>query len=337
MKNGDIDFVIAWVDGNDLEWRKEKEKYEGKPYEGNSEARFRDWENLQYWFRAVEKYAPWVRKIHFVTWGHLPDWLNTSDPRLHIVKHTDYIPEEYLPTYSSHTIELNFHRIKGLSEKFVYFNDDMFLAKTVEPDDFFAKDIPCDTAALSVHCYALSRPIQLISIRDVGVINEHFDFKTSVKKNIHKWMSPKYGFTLLRTLALLGSPRYPGFYLGHAANSYLKSTYEKVWEKEYQILNETCMHRFREMTDVNQWVMKEWQLAEGNFIPRKASFSKAYFAGGGHPRETMDAAAHDIINHTHSMVCINDSDISQEDFQYCKSVINEALNFTLPNKSRFER
>ena len=128
MSSKPIDFVMIWVDGNDPEWQKEKAKYDERVVTtANSEVRYRDWDNLQYWFRAVEKFAPWVNKIHFVTWGHLPPWLDTSNPKLHVVNHKDFIPEEYLPTFSSHTIELNLHRIEGLAERFVYFNDDTFL------------------------------------------------------------------------------------------------------------------------------------------------------------------------------------------------------------------
>ena len=138
MQNA-VDFVIIWVDGNDPEWRREKNEYKGvlTREEDDSEHRYRDWDNLQYWFRGVEKFCPWVRTIHFVTWGHLPKWLNTDNPKLHIVNHRDYIPAEYLPTFSSHTIELNLHRIEGLSERFVYFNDDMFIIKPTTEMDFF--------------------------------------------------------------------------------------------------------------------------------------------------------------------------------------------------------
>ena len=63
-----IDFIMTWVDGADPEWLKEKAKYDGTTITtANSEVRYRDWDNLQYWFRSVEKYAPWVNKIHFVT------------------------------------------------------------------------------------------------------------------------------------------------------------------------------------------------------------------------------------------------------------------------------
>ena len=120
-----IDFVIPWVDGSDPEWLAEKRIY--KPDMPDDAVRYRDWDILRYWFRGVEKYAPWVNKIHFITWGHLPEWMNPECKKLNIVNHRDYIPEKYLPTFSSHTIELNIHRIKGLSQQFIYFNDDTIL------------------------------------------------------------------------------------------------------------------------------------------------------------------------------------------------------------------
>ena len=84
-----IDFVITWVDGSDPVWRKEKNKYMGIDETEAGETRYRDMGLLKYWFRAVEAYAPWVDQIHFVTWGHLPEWLNTECPKLHIVNHRD--------------------------------------------------------------------------------------------------------------------------------------------------------------------------------------------------------------------------------------------------------
>lgn len=135
----DIDFVIPWVDGSDPEWRKSKNKYSGKIDEpvDITDARYRDWDILKYWFRGVEKYAPWVHKIYFVTCGQKPDWLNENHEKLILVNHEDYIPREYLPTFSANPIELNFHRIKNLSEHFVYFNDDVFITSKVEPEVFF--------------------------------------------------------------------------------------------------------------------------------------------------------------------------------------------------------
>ena len=92
----EIDFVITWVDGGDKAWQREKACYDPAAGTDDGEERYRDWDLLKYWFRGVEKYAPWVRKIHFLTWGHIPEWLDTSNKKIHIVNHKDYIPKEYL-------------------------------------------------------------------------------------------------------------------------------------------------------------------------------------------------------------------------------------------------
>ena len=72
-----IDFVITWVDGNDPEWLEEKRQYDGtiknSKNTDNNLNRYRDMGILKYWFRGVEKYAPWVNKIHFVVWKNIPD------------------------------------------------------------------------------------------------------------------------------------------------------------------------------------------------------------------------------------------------------------------------
>lgn len=128
-----IDFVVTWVDGNDPIWQASKAKYaELADITLNSDARYRDWDIFKYWFRAVEKYAPWVNKVFLITEGHLPEWINLEHPKLVHIKHSDYIDEKYLPTFSSHPIEWFYHKIPGISDTFVSFNDDMFLNDVLE-------------------------------------------------------------------------------------------------------------------------------------------------------------------------------------------------------------
>ena len=138
-----IDFVIPWVDGSDPVLR-EKMFRALPPGAEAATNRYRDWELLNYWFRAVEQFAPWVNRIHLITSNQCPSWLNTNHPKLNLVFHEDYIPGAYLPCFSSHPIELNMHRIPGLAEHFVYFNDDMFLLRPVTPDLFFKKGLVCE-------------------------------------------------------------------------------------------------------------------------------------------------------------------------------------------------
>ena len=332
-----IDVVIAWVDGSDSEWLAEKRKYDPKtPLPGNAGHHFRDWGTLRYLFRGIETYMPWVRTVHFVTWGHLPEWLDVSCPRLHLVRHEDYIPAEYLPTFSSHVIELNFHRIEGLAERFIYFNDDQFVIRPATENHFFDGMLPRDVAALNVHCYALSRPVDLIQIRDVGVVNEHFGFRASLRTNWRKWLRLSSGTVLLRTLLLLGCPRFAGFYQTHCAQPLLKSTYKEVWAAEPEVLDSTCRNKFRGPLDVNQWVMREWQMASGRFTPRSASFSRAFYLEKNNPVEGVRAVVRELARPKHSLICVNDAAMSNSEFDECRQLVVGAFEQLLPAKSSFE-
>ena len=153
-----IDFVVLWVDGEDPEWQREKARFEPE-YETSASSinRYRDWDLMRYWFRGVEKYAPWVNRIFFVTSGQIPEWLKADHPKLRLVEHREYIPKQYLPTFNSNVIELRLHHIADLSEHFVLFNDDMFLTAPVKPEDFFLLRTYAGPSAL-VECGFLSNP-----------------------------------------------------------------------------------------------------------------------------------------------------------------------------------
>lgn len=338
-KVSDIDFVIAWVDDSDIEWRRLRDKYKTTEcgYEDDSgEERYRDWGLLPYLFRSIDTFAPWVRKVFFVTCGQIPSWMDTQCEKLVCVSHEDFIPKQYLPTFSSHVIELNLHRIEGLSNQFVYFNDDTLLNHGVKPEDFFVGRTPRDLAALNVHCPALSQPIQFIAARDAGVINDHFSFRDSLRGNWKKWLWPGYGSKLLRTLTLLACPRFPGFYMHHCAQVMLKSTLAAVWDAEPSILDETCGHKFRECTDVNQWVVKEWQLAKGEFIPQAASFYRPIHIEERNCKQSVKAVVDEVESGKSGLICVNDAGVSPADFPWCRDEILKAYQRRLPTKSRFE-
>ena len=332
----DIDFVIAWVDGNDKKWIEEKNKYDTNIdlTEDKNESRYREWDNLQYWFRGVEKYASWVHKIYFLTWGHIPKWLDTSNEKLVIVKHTDYIPNEYLPTFNSHTIELNMHRIKGLSEHFVYFNDDMFLTKEVSPLDFFSEDgLPKDTFALDA-IYFAPDSAGAYNGNDLEIINKYFNKDIQFKKFAKsKFFKKEYGLkNLYRTIVLNRWHWFPGFKYDHLPSSFLKQTFEIIWEKEFDILDATCKDKFRSKRNVNQWLFKYWQLASGNFSPRTYKFGLVF-----HLKEFPNNKLKEAIEtNKFSMICINDTS-KTTNFEQHKEMVKTSFNKILPNKSTFEK
>lgn len=331
----DIDFVILWVDGNDLAWQAEKSKYQPqKESENNSVNRYRDWGLLPYWFRAVEKFAPWVRKIHFVTWGHLPDFLNLNAPKLHIVRHDEFIPEEYLPTFSSHVIEMNIHRIPDLAEHFVYFNDDTFLLRSFQPEDFFRDGLPCT--------YGGEVPIELVgnigtwlhaAVNDLGIVNAHFPKRESVAKYGKKYRDKRYRWKdNLRTLMLekLHPDYFTGFKNLHAPAAYLKESFREIWEAEPEKLVSTCRDRFRTSDNVNQWVVLWWQIASGQFSPAIIDNLVASIN-----ENTIDELCLAIEKQSHDYICLNDPDESIG-FEQLAGRLASSFSKILPEKSSYE-
>ena len=327
-----IDFVLLWVDGSDPEWLMLKNQYSPKKVSyGNSDNRFRDWNNLQYWFRGVEKYASWVNNVYFVTWGHLPTWLNTEHPQLKIIKHTDYIPEEYLPTFNSDTIETNLFRLEELSEQFVLFNDDMFLIDDVRQEDFFQNGLPCDSFVENLIAPVGGGGITHTKVVITDIINAHFIKREVHRKNRRKIYNIKYGAQSLITLYFAPFKYFTGFRNPHIAQSHLKNTFHEVWEKEAVALDTSCRNRFRGTNDVSHWLMRYWNLCNGNFAPRKISFGR-YFE----VRKNNNALCSYIREHKGKTVCINDM-AGDYSFEATRDEINAALRDILPEKSKFEK
>ncbi len=331
-----IDFVILWVDGNDPAWLSEKSKYDSKANDdSNSASRYRDWGLLPYWFRGVEKFTPWVNKIHFVTWGHVPEFLKLNSPKLNVVKHTDFIPAEHLPTFSSHAIELNIHRIPGLSEKFVYFNDDMFVVRPMNETAFFNDELPCTYGGEVPMAFKGDTGIwQHAAVNNMGVINNHFNKKEQVKCFNKKYMSKSYRWQdNVRTL--VAEKVFPDHFLGfknlHAPGAYLKKTFEEVWETEKDLLNRTSSHKFRSADDVNQWVMLWWQIAGGSFSPYNTDNLVCSV-----DKNSVDFVCNSIKNQSNDMICVNDG-AEDSDFQQLSEELKSAFETILPEKSSFEK
>lgn len=325
-----IDFVLMWVDGNDDEWQNEKNKYEEIEKGDKRSIRFRDWDNLQYWFRGIEKFAPWVNKIHFVTWGHLPNWLNQDHPKLNIVNHKDFLKQEYLPVFNSRAIEINLHRIPGLAEQFVYFNDDMFITKPVTEKDFFKNGLPLDVA-IPDPCPSTKRlGIGCAISNNMEIINTRFNKRESIKKNLFKWYNLKYKKHILASIAMIPWSNFASFLSTHIPHSYLKSTFEEVWEKESKILEETSKSRFRNKENVNQWLMRYWQIAAGDFIPRNINDGKNFMLS-----DNNDPVITAISNQTYKLICLNDT-VEVRKFDSVKNEINLAFDKILPSKSEYE-
>ncbi len=336
-----IDFVIPWVDGTDPEWIELKNRYLAADQDpvaktGPVDAqaiRYRDWDTLHYWFRAVEKYAPWVNRIHLVVWDHVPEWLVQEHPKLNIVRHRDYIPKEYLPTFSANPIELNFHRIPELAEHFVYFNDDVYLTAPVKPTDFFVNGLPCDAIAETPIICDNSNPFNYMLLNDISFVNRHFSRRESRKKNLFKWIFTKNVIDSAKNIAAITvrGDKFFGFCNYHIHQPYKKSTLAKVWELEPELLKETSSHRFRDWRDVNQYIFKYYHLLTWQFHPYNMRGNGRVYYDSRDVQKIKTV----ITKHKYKVVCFNDD--SRLDFESAKRTLHEAFSETLPDKSSFER
>lgn len=139
-----MDLVLPFVDCMDPIWRKQYMTEMGykSALEKMDVSRFRPFETLRFLFRSVEKNLKFIDRIVLIvsSESQVPEWVNREKVR--IILHGEFIPGEQLPTFNSSAIESYMWRIDGLSELFVYGNDDIFAMMPMEENDFFLKDRP---------------------------------------------------------------------------------------------------------------------------------------------------------------------------------------------------
>jgi hypothetical protein len=334
-----IDFIISWVDANDPKWQRKHDRALGKPRfddsnENVGDERFRDYGTLKYVLRSMQKYAPWVHHIFLVTDDQRPSWLreevadkNAFGAKLTVVDHKEIIDSKYLPCFNSNTIEFNMTKIKGLSEHFVIFNDDMLINKPVTPEDFFDGDKPRD--------FRIYQPLRPYSDYDHILFNNN--------QLINHWLNGKYlskfgmlsrvyGHQLIKNLYhLYLEPRHQvsNYVLAHNAQAFRKSAFNEVLQKWHDAILTTYAQSFRSNLDVSTLLVRNYELERGNFTPRSPQFG-TYFT-----LNQYQALAQELRDKKHALYCINDTVV--EDYDTAASAVQSSLAAAYPEKSDFEK
>lgn len=328
----EIDFIVTWVDMNDPEWQKEFAQYSQKrniEKNGVTDARFRDYGFLKFWFRGVEKFTPWVRKIHFLTAGQTPEWLNITHPKINLVDHKDIIPLQFLPTYNSVVIERYMHNIPGLAEHFVYFNDDFYITRPVAPERFFKNGLPCDIAAFKFNL-SWSQWYKTLE-NNIRLINRHFDKKRVMRRDYDKWFDPSYGSRARWNHLLKHYNKFITLRTPHNAQPYLKDTFDEVWTAFEKELTDTSVNRFRDASDYTPELFRTWQICQGNFEPYNTYADTKMFPLLIKSKQAFSA----IIEQKYSLICLNDN-IHIRNYNQVMENIKNAFESILPDKSSFE-
>lgn len=336
-----IDFVVTWLDSSDPEWQRQYNEYKGVSPRGDSSvARFRDWDLFKYWFRAVETNAPWVNRVFLITNGTVPKWIRRDHPKLVLVNHEDYIPSQFLPTFNSCTIELHINKIKQLSEHFVYFNDDCYINNPVTPEYYFVDGLPCDNNAETIFNTTKYNPLDRFFIRismfvDICVLNRHFNRNEVWRQSKRRWLGKHLSnMSRLASLLLIFNKwnLFVGFNWKHVEQPFLKSVMDEAWEKEPEMLNESCT-RFRREVTLNPYFFRYWQFATNRFYPVKLDHVAKYRT----IRKDVRHICRALKNKKILSLCINDTPrCTEEEFEDVKKELIKAFEEKYPNKSSFE-
>ncbi len=328
-----IDFVVTWVDGSDPAWQKAKAGRLGLQYDenGNGIGRYRDWSTFRYWFRAVEAYAPWVRYVHLVTWGHVPAWLEQECPKLKIVRHEEFIPEEYLPTFNCNPIELNLFRIPNLSEHFVYFNDDQLLAHPVQPEDFFVNGKPVHTAAAIPYVNRDNEIPYHLFYNTYGVANKHNNVHDCIEKHLEKWFSWKlrpfwkYNLDAWRNWGL------SSMYFTHMGAPFCKSSMAAAWDKYAKECDATCRYPLRDIHQITHQIFSIEDILNGNFEPSRPDWGQCILI------DDIPAIRKAYESRTGKMICLFDRDnLSEEEVERIDGELTALFESIFPKRSAFE-
>ena len=292
-----MDAVIAYVDGADPLWQQE---YLATVRQPALTKRYRDWGTLPFLLRGIERHLPFVDRVFLVVSreSQVPVWADRS--RLQVVLHTDIIPAAYLPTFTSTTIELFLHKIPGLSERFLYFNDDMFPVRDAVEADFFPEGRPA--MGFSRHLWA---------------------------GNLYKRQTRNADRMARAALGLR-----PGLFFlrpQHTCSPMLRSVSEEAFRcLEPQPL--ATLTPLRDARNVNQYLYLDYTLLSGRGLARRISNQHVSLAA-----TTPEKLVKAIVSPVRTMVCINDVEMPSQRCQALREAMMTAFSKHFPSKSVYER
>ena len=292
-----MDIVITYVNGKDPVWQKDYEKYTDVPF---LEKRFRDWGTLQYLLRGIEIHMPFIRNVFLVVShrSQVPHWADTEN--LKIVLHEDFIPAEYLPTFNCNTLEMNLHRIEGLDEEYLYFNDDLFPVRDCRPEDFFR-----DGKAL------------------IGFTRHYFGsgmFK-QICRNSDSIARKALGMPASRSFM---RPQ-------HICAPMFRSECERLCDMVSEDIAKAYT-RTREVGNYNQYMFTDYLYYQGKALSEKISSKHLSVAVSSSSRIRKA-----ILSPSRNLICINDVRLSDARYERLRKTVIEAFEAKFPQKSRFEK
>lgn len=325
-----IDIVYCWVDGNDPEFIKRKNFYLSKETESHDNSsvgnqRFVDNEELRYSLRSLEMYAPWIHHIYIVTDRQIPKWLNTDYEKVSIVDHSEIMPKEMIPCFSAVEIERYLVNIPGLSEHFLYANDDMFFGRSITPEFFFSAP---GRPKVYVKYYEKFRSIK----NEEDFRQKYREAATWMKTNLNAWK------------LLYDQYKQTNFYaLAHAIDGYCKTLVQRALTRYADAYHEIKNTRFRNEYEIHRSLISLDMVYHGDadleLVETPSFWQKHIHKSKGYSWKCYcgsedEKTRKEILRFEPYVFCVNaDSHSTPED----KRQMRQFYEQLFPKKSMFER
>lgn len=338
-----IDFVLPWVDGSDPIWQKSKDQYDSSISKEHNAivSNYRDLGTLKYVLRSIEKNCPWYNKIHIITCGHHPSWLDISHPKINLITHQElYFDTSHLPVFSSSSIEMNLPNLQGVSEQFIYLNDDTIILNPLKKERFFQEGKPVDFLShgwlVRNKLFSKLRGMDTWthSINNIlKLINNKFQPVNFDKKYLYHSTYPPLN-KLSNFLLQHYYRKFIWIEHWHHPKPYLMSTLNKVYSELKDEMMSCSKNKFRTNNDLTQYLYRYWDLAQQNFSPYK--YNDGFVRNLISERELQE-----IINSITSninFICLNDSfKLKDAEFHKVQSLLERFLEDKFDEPASFEK
>lgn len=312
-----IDFVYTWVNGSDPEWQSRRDAALGRvdptvrlSDQATNDARFVSRDELRYSLRSVAAFAPWVRRIYLVTDRQVPAWLDVEDERLVVVDHAEIFRDKNaLPVFNSHAIESQLHHIEGLSEHFVYFNDDVFLGRPVAPSFFF-------------HSNGIARYFPSKALLPMGSRTPVDTPVAASGKNNRALIEAMTGKSIAAKMR-------------HVPHAMRRSVLAEIEERYDELVAATARHKFRHPDDlaIASSLVHYYGYATGRAVPGDLDYDYVDLAQASSPRRLNRFLA----ERRFQVFCLNDTTSEPSEFARQTAMLNWFLEGYFPVPSPFER
>ena len=312
-----IDIVVTYVDDNET-WREQfaywKNREIGKKQADPSnrqafgEERIRDWGTFKYWFRGIEKNCPWVNKVFLVVQdeSQVPKWLNKNHPKLRIVYHKEFIPNEILPVYNVVPILMYLSNIKDLGEYYVISDDDEFFLNPIKEEMYLRDNKPVHKDNRIPFEYYSGEQLKTSDNVFFRILNNNLKLESKYMKEPVKY----------------------GFY--HLPDVRKKSFNQKILKENYdEILNSYKTSKFRHPSNISATIFSDLlKVCNIVYIDNTLYDDCSYCC--------LKSNVNFDLYKDKKIVCFNDTELL-DNYNETKKKLVEFLDRKLPDKCSYEK